>query len=65
MGSTLKQVVLLVISAAIGIGVMYVGTSLMPPGFFDEQTKIIIGIVLTLFAYISFYYMSKGGGGGG
>jgi len=60
--STMKQVVLLVISAIVGIGVMLVGTSLMP-GFFDEQTKIIIGIVLTLFAYISFYFMSKGSGG--
>lgn len=60
-GSTLKHVVLLVVSAIIGIGVMLVGTSLMP-GFFDEQMKIVIGIVLTVFAYICFYFMSKSGG---
>jgi uncharacterized membrane protein YgaE (UPF0421/DUF939 family) len=57
MGSTLKNVIILVISLAIGIGITYFASSL------DQQTQIIIAVVLTLFAYMAFYFMTKGGSG--
>lgn len=62
MGSTLVNVILLVVAAAIGIGVTYFGTSLI--GGIDQQTQIIIAIVLTIFAWIALYFMAKGRGGG-
>lgn len=64
MGSTLKNVIILILSLAIGIGVTYFASSLMETSFpLDQQTQIIIAVVLTLFAYIAFYFMTKGGSG--
>ncbi len=64
MGSTLKNVVLLVISLAIGIGITYFASGLMESNYpLDQQTQIIIAVVLTLFAYVAFYFMTKGGSG--
>ncbi|MEW6035431.1 MAG: hypothetical protein AB1529_02360 [Candidatus Micrarchaeota archaeon] len=64
MGSTLKNIILLVISLGIGAGVTFLGTSLLEPAvMLDQQTQIIIAVVLTLFAYMAFYFMTKGGGG--
>jgi hypothetical protein len=64
MGSTLKNVIILVISLAIGIGITYFASSLMASEFpLDQQTQIIIAVVLTLFAYMAFYFMTKGGSG--
>lgn len=64
MGSGLKNVLLLVISLAIGIAVTYFGSSLLQDSYpLDQQTQIIIAIVLSVFSYVAFYFMTKGGGG--
>jgi ABC-type amino acid transport system permease subunit len=47
----------------IGIGVAMFGTSLIPG--IDQMTEIVIAIVLSVFAAISLYFMTKGSGGGG
>ncbi len=63
MGSTLKNIVLLVISLVIGIGITYMGTSLIEPMYpLDQQIQIVIAVVLTLFTYVAFYFMTKGSG---
>jgi hypothetical protein len=61
MGSTIVNIVLLIVAAALGIGVTYFGTSLI--GGIDQQTQIIVAVVLTLFAWVALYFMSKGRGG--
>lgn len=61
MVSTLVKIILLIAAVAIGIGIMMLGTSLI--GGIDETTKIIIAIVLSLFSFISLYFMAKGHGG--
>ncbi|MBI5227292.1 hypothetical protein HY988_01775 [Candidatus Micrarchaeota archaeon] len=61
MGSTFKNVLLFIGALAIGGGVTYFSSSLIP--FLDDQSRLIIGVVLVIFAYISLYYMTKGGGG--
>jgi len=62
MASTAMKFIILLVSLAIGIGITIFGTSLIPD--IDQQTQIIIAIVLTLSAYISFYFMTKGSGSG-
>ena len=61
MPSTLVNIILLIVAIAIGVGIAMLGTSLI--GGIDEQTKIIIAIVLSLFSFISLYFMAKGHGG--
>lgn len=61
MGTAVK-VLFVIVSLVMGIGIaLYLLPDLLP--FLDEQTRIIIGVVLSLFAFISFYFMAKGGGG--
>lgn len=63
MGSTLKNILLLVISLLIGIGVTYMGVSLMEETIpIDQTLQIICAVVLTLFTYVAFYFMTKGSG---
>ncbi|HSB47581.1 MAG TPA: hypothetical protein VLD37_06215 [Candidatus Bilamarchaeum sp.] len=62
MGSAVTNILLLVVAAVLGIGVTYFGTGLV--GGIDEQTQIIIAVVLTLFAWVALYFMAKGRGGG-
>ncbi len=63
MGSTLKNIVLLIISLLIGMGVTYMGTTLMEGSFpIDQQLQIIFAVILTIFAYTAFYFMTKGSG---
>ena len=58
MASTLVMIVLLAVAMVIGIGIaLYLLPSLLP--MLDEQTRIIIGIVLSLFSFISLYFMTK------
>ncbi|MBU0591978.1 hypothetical protein KKF81_05840 [Candidatus Micrarchaeota archaeon] len=59
--STIIKIILLIISLVIGAGVAYLGTSLI--GGIDQQMKILIAIVLSLFTFVSLYFMSKGQGG--
>jgi len=61
MGSTLKNVVLLIVALIIGIGVTLFSTSLVPG--IDQQLQIIIAIVLSLFAFMALYFMTKGQSG--
>ncbi len=59
---TLVNIILLVVSILIGVGVaMFIIPDLLP--FLDEQTRIIIAIILTLFSFVALYFMSKGHGG--
>ena len=61
MGSTIVNILFLIVAAFIGIGFgMFFIPDLLP--FLDEQTRIIISIVLTFFTFISLYFMSKGKG---
>ena len=62
MASTIISILLLIVAAVIGIGVAFF---LVPTLIdLDEQTQIIIAAVLTLFSFISLYFMAKGHGGG-
>jgi len=47
----------------VGIGIALFGTSLVPG--IDQTMQIIIAIVLSIFAAMSFYFMTKGSGGSG
>lgn len=63
MAGTGKKILILILSLAIGIGVTYFGTSLTGSLFKADQTvQIILAVILTLFSYIAFYYMTKGSG---
>jgi hypothetical protein len=63
MGSTLKHILLLVIALLIGIGITYMGVSLMEGAYVIDQTlQIIFAVVLTIFAYVALYFMTKGSG---
>jgi len=63
MGSTLKNIVLLAVSLIIGIGVTLFATPLLSLSFpIDQTTQIILAVVLTIFAYVAFYFMMKGSG---
>ena len=60
MASTALNVFLLIVSLALGIGVAYFSSSLVP--WIDDMMRIGIAIVLTLFAFISLYFMTKNRG---
>lgn len=47
----------------IGIGIAMFGTSLIPG--IDQMMQILIAIVLSIFAAMSLYFMTKGSGSGG
>ena len=56
------KVLFLLVSLVIGIGIsMFLLPDLLP--FLDQETLIIIGVVLSFFSFISLYFMAKGGGG--
>jgi hypothetical protein len=57
---TFTNVLVLIGALIIGIGVTYFGTSLVPG--IDEQMQIVIAIVLSLFAFIALYFMTKSRG---
>jgi len=46
----------------VGTGIALLGTSLIKG--IDQQLQIIIAIVLSVFAAMSFYFMTKGSGSG-
>ncbi len=57
---TLVKILLLVAAIVIGVGITILGTSLIKG--IDQQTQIIIAIVLSLFSFVSLYFMAKGHG---
>ena len=61
MPKTIVTIILLVVAIAIGVGVTMLATPLL--GGIDQQTQIIIAVVLSIFSFISLYFMSKGHGG--
>lgn len=65
--STITNIVVLAVSLVIGVGVTYFGTGLLNQSgmLIDQQTQIIIAVVLSLFAFLALYFMAKGRGGGG
>ncbi len=59
---TLLNIGLLVVAIVIGVGIgMFLIPQLMP--FLDEQTRIIITVLLTLSSFVSLYFMTKSHGG--
>lgn len=62
MPKTVVVIILLIAAIAIGVGITMVATPLLGD-LIDEQMQIIIAIVLSLFAFISLYFMSKSHGG--
>jgi hypothetical protein len=60
MGSTALNVILVIVSLILGIGVTYFGTSLIPG--IDDQIKIVLAIVISLFAFMALYFMTKNRG---
>ncbi|MEW6748204.1 MAG: hypothetical protein AB1295_00645 [Candidatus Micrarchaeota archaeon] len=63
MAGTGKKILILILSLVIGIGVTFFGTSLAGPLLkIDQMMQILIAVVLTIFTYIAFYYMTKGSG---
>ena len=61
MPKTVVTIILLIAAIAIGVGITMLATPMI--GGIDQQTQIIIAIVLSLFTFISLYFMSKGHGG--
>jgi hypothetical protein len=61
MPKKIVTIILLIAAIAIGIGITILATPLL--GVDDQQTQIIIGVVLSVFVFISLYFMSKGHGG--
>jgi hypothetical protein len=57
---TVTNILLLIGSLVLGIGITYFGTSLIKG--ISQQTQIIIAIVLTIFAFIALYFMTKNRG---
>lgn len=63
MPSTAVKILFLIVALVIGVGLaLYVLPDLVP--FMSEEERIIAGVVLSLFSFMSFYFMAKGGGGG-
>ena len=60
MGSTALNVILVIVSLILGIGVTYFGTSLIPG--VDDQIKIVLAIVISIFAFMALYFMTKNRG---
>ncbi|MDD5171473.1 MAG: hypothetical protein PHF60_00360 [Candidatus ainarchaeum sp.] len=60
MASKFVSFLALIAGVVVGVGITMLGTSLIKG--IDEQTKIIIAIVLSLFAAVAFYFMTKGQG---
>ncbi len=52
----------IVVGLIVGIAVAMFGTSLIPG--IDQVMEIIIAIVLSIFAAMSFYFMTKGASSG-
>ena len=61
MPKTVVTIILLIAAIAIGIGITMLATPMI--GGIDQQTQIIIAVVLSLFTFVSLYFMSKGHGG--
>lgn len=58
----LLAVVAVIAGLIVGIGITWLGTDLM--GIYDQQLQIVIAIVLSIFAAMSFYFLTKGSGSG-
>jgi hypothetical protein len=57
MAGTAMKIIIFIASLVIGVGVTLFYDSILPGS--DQLTLIGIGLVMTLAAYISFYFMSK------
>lgn len=56
----LIAVVSVIAGLILGIAITWLGTDLM--GIYDQQLQILIAIVLSIFAAMSFYFLTKGSG---
>ncbi len=57
MASTAMNVILVILALIIGVGVTYFGTSLLPE--IDETIRIVLAIVISIFAFMALYFMTK------
>ncbi|MFN7991696.1 MAG: hypothetical protein U0R44_06070 [Candidatus Micrarchaeia archaeon] len=60
MGSSVLTIAVLIIAIALGVGITWFAVPLI--GGIDEQTEIIMAIVLSLFAFSALYFMTKSRG---
>ena len=58
MPKTIVTIILLIVAIGVGIGVTMLATPLL--GGIDQQTQIVIAVVLSISSFISLYFMSKG-----
>jgi|GEM_PF-2263601 len=59
---TAVKILFLIVSLGMGIGLaLYLLPELVP--FLSEEERIIAGVVVSIFAFMSLYFMAKGGGG--
>ena len=64
MPKKIVTVIFLIAAIAIGVGITLLATPLLKSVWnIDQQTQILIGIILSVFVFISLYFMSKGHGG--
>lgn len=64
MPKKIVTIILLIAAIAIGVGITVLATPLLRSIVnIDQQAQIIIGIILSVFVFISLYFMSKGHGG--
>lgn len=56
------SVIAIIPGLAVGIGATWLASPLV--GIKDPQLQIVIAIVLSVFASMSFYFMTKGSGSG-
>ncbi len=54
------NVILVILALIIGVGVTYFGTSLLPE--IDETIRIVLAIVISIFAFMALYFMTKNRG---
>ncbi len=57
----LATVLILILSVILGVGITLFSSSLVP--WLTQQNKIIAAIVISAFAFIALYFMSKSRGG--
>ncbi len=60
MGGSLQKAFAIIGGLLVGIGVAWVANDIL---VLDQDTVIIIGVVMTIFAGMSLYFMTKSAGG--
>jgi len=59
MASTLVKIIVAIAAIAIGVGVTWFYSTIIPT---DRNMLILIAIGMTFFSYVALYFMTKGSG---